>query len=65
MSVYLGLDIGSISVNTALMSSEGTVLQERYDYCHGRPFHVLEEILGQVVPEAGEIAGVALTGSGG
>jgi activator of 2-hydroxyglutaryl-CoA dehydratase len=39
----IGLDIGSISVNTVLLDPDGRILEERYAWCHGRPFHVLAD----------------------
>jgi predicted CoA-substrate-specific enzyme activase len=64
MAKYLGLDIGSISINTVVLDEDLNVLEERYDYCHGRPFHVLRDVLGEITASI-EVAGVAATGSGG
>jgi len=43
-----GFDIGSISINTVVMDSDGTIKLDRYDYCHGRPFEKLKEILDTI-----------------
>ncbi|MCK5135676.1 MAG: hypothetical protein KAR19_07810 [Bacteroidales bacterium] len=40
-----GFDIGSISINTVIMDSDGNIKLDRYDYCHGKPFEKLKEIL--------------------
>jgi len=42
---YFGFDIGSISINTVVMDMEGNVKLDHYDYCHGKPFEKLKEIL--------------------
>ena len=44
-SYLFGFDIGSISINTVVMDVNGKVLEERYDYNHGKPFDKLKEIL--------------------
>jgi activator of 2-hydroxyglutaryl-CoA dehydratase len=41
----LGLDIGSISVNTVLIDDSRNIIEDHYTLCHGRPFHALHEIL--------------------
>ena len=40
-----GFDIGSISINTVVMDAGGAIKLDRYDYCHGKPFEKLKEIL--------------------
>jgi activator of 2-hydroxyglutaryl-CoA dehydratase len=47
--ISLGLDIGSISVNTVLVGPEGAVLVERYAWCHGRPFQVLSTEIAAIL----------------
>ncbi|MCK5465520.1 MAG: hypothetical protein KAI95_20975, partial [Bacteroidales bacterium] len=63
----LGIDIGSISINTIVLDKDGQVQLERYDYCHGNPFEQLRQILGEVLKDfpENEIPGIAFTGSGG
>lgn len=41
MKFEVGIDIGSISVNTVLIDQDGTIREEFYDYCYGKPFHQL------------------------
>ncbi len=67
MHMNLGLDIGSISINAVLMDSRNNIVEDRYVYCHGKPFHVLEGILADLAQRSGEegIELVALTGTGG
>jgi predicted CoA-substrate-specific enzyme activase len=63
----IGLDIGSISVNTVLLDPDGRILEERYAWCHGRPFHVLADEVAAVLERhpASSIDLVAATGTGG
>jgi predicted CoA-substrate-specific enzyme activase len=66
--VYLfGFDIGSISINTVVMDQDGKIIEDRYDYCHGKPFEKLKEILdilGETyAPE--QFGHISLTGTGG
>jgi predicted CoA-substrate-specific enzyme activase len=64
---HLGLDIGSISVNTIIMNDGLEVLEEHYTRMKGQPFQtvqkVLEEILQRIPAEQFET--VSFTGIGG
>ncbi|MFI5368676.1 MAG: hypothetical protein ACHQ1F_06650, partial [Spirochaetia bacterium] len=63
----LGIDIGSISVNTVLMDAGGSILEDHYDLCSGKPFHVVRARLADILARRGEgsIGRIALTGTGG
>ncbi len=65
--LHLGLDIGSISVNTIIMNDGLEVLEEHYTRMKGQPFQtvqrVLEEILQRIPAEQFET--VSFTGIGG
>ena len=63
----LGLDIGSISVNTVLLDRDGRILEERYAWCRGKPFHVLAIEVAAVLERhpAASLGLVAATGTGG
>ncbi len=62
---YLGADIGSISVNTVILNQNGEVVEEHYDYSHGKPFHTLAKRLAEILEKYHDIAGrIALTGTG-
>lgn len=62
---YVGADIGSISVNTVVLNENLKVLEEHYDYSHGRPFHTLEKRLQKILQKYDNISGtIALTGTG-
>ena len=65
--IFLGLDLGSISLNTVVIDAEENVLENHYDYCHGKPFLVLRDRLSDILSryEPGQILQIATTGSGG
>jgi predicted CoA-substrate-specific enzyme activase len=64
---FIGFDIGSVSLNTVLMDENYNVLEDYYDYVHGKPFNVLKDrltsLLDRYSPES--IKGIAITGTGG
>ena len=65
--LHLGIDIGSISLNTVLIDDNDKIIENRYDYCHGKPFHRLKEVLAALLEEYNDyqIVTLSLTGSGG
>ncbi|MCJ7447069.1 MAG: acyl-CoA dehydratase activase [Bacteroidales bacterium] len=65
--VYLGFDIGSVSLNTVLMDDNYNVIEDYYDYVHGKPFIVLKERLSDILERipSESIKGIAITGTGG
>jgi predicted CoA-substrate-specific enzyme activase len=67
LQVYLGLDIGSVSLNTVLIDSSYRIIEDYYDYIHGRPFHVLKYRLESIFEKhpGYSISGIAITGTGG
>ncbi|MBN2349077.1 MAG: hypothetical protein JXJ22_09580 [Bacteroidales bacterium] len=66
-SVFLGFDIGSISLNTVILDASLQVVENYYEYCKGRPFNILfsrfTDILSRFHPA--QIKKVAITGTGG
>jgi len=62
----LGLDIGSVSLNTVLLDRSLNVIEEHYDYMHGKPFHVLHDRLASLLAKfSPDTIGVtAITGTG-
>jgi predicted CoA-substrate-specific enzyme activase len=65
--LYLGIDIGSVSVKTALLDSRGTLLADSYARIKGDPARTLRDELAALAarfPE-GRIAAAGITGSGG
>ncbi|MGZ8460440.1 MAG: acyl-CoA dehydratase activase [Candidatus Deferrimicrobiaceae bacterium] len=65
--LFLGIDVGSVSTNFALLDGEGNLLKEIYVSTQGRPVQVVTEGLRDLREEFGErirIRGVGTTGSG-
>ncbi len=64
---YLGIDIGSISTNLAVIDEKGNLLAKRYLMTSGRPIEAVMQGLREIREEIGdgvEILGVGTTGSG-
>lgn len=64
---YLGIDIGSISTNLAVLDDHGTLLAKRYLMTAGRPIDAVRQGLSEIREELDddiEICGVGTTGSG-
>ena len=67
INAYLGIDIGSISTNLAVIDDEGRLLAKRYLMTAGRPIEAVKQGLGEIGQEIGDkvqILGVGTTGSG-
>ncbi len=67
IKAYLGIDIGSISTNLAVIDEHGRLLSKRYLMTAGRPIEAVRQGLTEVGEEIGdkvEIMGVGTTGSG-
>ncbi len=67
IKAYLGIDIGSISTNLAVIDEKGNLLAKRYLMTAGRPIEAVKQGLQEIYDEIGdslEIAGVGTTGSG-
>ncbi len=65
--VYLGIDIGSISTNLAVIDEEGTLINKRYLMTAGRPIEAVLQGLREIGKEIGDrviVRGVGTTGSG-
>ncbi len=66
-SAYLGIDIGSISTNLALVDEHGVLIAKRYLMTAGRPIDAVRQGLRELYAEVGDsikILGVGTTGSG-
>lgn len=64
---YLGIDVGSISTNLALLDQNGALVFKKYARTHGQPVKALQEALQELsslVNGDWEIRGVGTTGSG-
>ncbi len=67
VTAYLGIDIGSISTNLAVIDEEERVLAKRYLMTAGRPIEAVKKGLDEICREVGDkvdICGVGTTGSG-
>ena len=65
--VYMGIDVGSISTNLALVDEQGTLIAKRYLMTAGRPIDAVRQGLDELYAEVGNavhILGVGTTGSG-
>jgi len=65
MKYHLGIDVGSISINTVIVDENSNILKEYYDYCNGRPFETLENRLKSILKENYSPEIIAFTGTGG
>jgi len=66
-NAYLGIDIGSISTNLAVIDEDGALLAKRYLMTAGRPIEAVKKGLEEISAEVGDrvnICGVGTTGSG-
>lgn len=66
MQVYLGIDVGSVSTNIAILDQSGGVIDTLYIRTQGRPINAVQKGLRQIIESNQEIAvlGVGTTGSG-
>ncbi|MBA4348767.1 MAG: CoA protein activase [Thermodesulfovibrio sp.] len=67
IKAYLGIDIGSISTNLAVIDENRNLLAKRYLMTAGRPIEAVKQGLYEIYEEIGdkvEISGVGTTGSG-
>lgn len=67
VDVCMGVDIGSVSTNVAVIDEEGNMVKAIYTRTEGRPIEVVDRCLKEVEAEIGDrvrIVGVGTTGSG-
>ncbi len=66
-TVFIGLDVGSVSLNTVVMNDSYVILEDYYDYIHGKPFKVLHDRFVSLLRDhpPSTIRGLAVTGAGG
>jgi len=67
IDAYMGVDIGSVSTNVAVIDDDGNMIKEIYTKTDGRPIEVVNRCLKEIESEIGwriEIKGVGTTGSG-
>lgn len=65
--IDIGLDLGSVSLNTVLIDEKGEILEEHYNRTKGQPLRTALRVLGDVLKRYPQerIGRVAITGSGG
>ena len=63
--IYVGFDIGSVSLNTVLLNESMNLTEDFYEYVHGKPFNVLRNRLNTILSSGLNIKGLAYTGTGG
>ncbi len=64
---YLGIDVGSVSTNVALLDGQRHVVKELYTATNSRPIEVVTRCLHEIADEFGDqltIRGAGTTGSG-
>jgi predicted CoA-substrate-specific enzyme activase len=67
VDAYMGVDVGSVSTNVAVIDDDGNMLKAIYTRTEGRPIEVVDRCLKEVEAEIGNhirIIGVGTTGSG-
>lgn len=67
VDVYMGVDVGSVSTNVAVIDEDGNMLKAIYTRTEGRPIEVVNRCLEEVDSEIGDhirVVGVGTTGSG-
>ncbi|HLN55407.1 MAG TPA: acyl-CoA dehydratase activase [Bacteroidales bacterium] len=64
---FIGLDLGSVSLNTVILDQKNNILEDYYDYVHGKPFDILNSRLESVFTKFGQekLLGIAISGTGG
>ena len=66
MRGYLGIDVGSVSTNLAVIDEKGEVISYQYLLTHGQPIQAVQKGLQKIcltLPKDIEIRGVGTTGS--
>ena len=66
-TLYLGIDVGSVSANTVILNDRQEVIEEHYTRMKGQPLQTVEKILSEIShrisPE--EFHSISFTGIGG
>lgn len=62
---FLGVDIGSVSVKTVWLSSDGAILHQAYRRHLGRPLELARQMLNEALALPHTLDNMGITGSGG
>ena len=65
-SIFLGVDVGSVSTNLVIMEASGKILEKIYLRTEGNPIRSVQKVLSKIAPDFTDeqILGVGVTGSG-
>lgn len=65
--IYLGIDVGSVSVNTVVMNKNRDIMEEHYTRTMGQPLKTVKKVLTEILSciEKGQIMAASLTGTAG
>jgi len=65
--IFLGIDVGSVSVNTVVMNQDRDVLEERYTRTMGQPLETVTRVLSEILFRIGKdgIEAASVTGTAG
>jgi len=66
-SLYLGIDIGSVSANTVILDDRRNVLEEHYTRIKGQPLQTVQKVLEEILHRIGleQFHSLSFTGTGG
>jgi predicted CoA-substrate-specific enzyme activase len=66
-SLYLGIDVGSVSTNTVIMDDHRNVLEEHYTRIKGQPLQTVQKVLEGILQRISheQFHSVSFTGTGG
>ncbi len=66
-SLYLGIDVGSVSANTVIMDDRQNVLEEHYTRIKGQPLQTVQKVLKEILQRIPleQFRSVSFTGIGG
>ncbi|MFQ5902035.1 MAG: acyl-CoA dehydratase activase, partial [Thermodesulfobacteriota bacterium] len=64
---YIGIDVGSVSINTIILSETKEIIEEEYTRTKGQPLEKVKGLLANILDRypAESIKGISTTGSGG
>jgi predicted CoA-substrate-specific enzyme activase len=66
-SLYLGIDVGSVSTNTIIMDDHRNVLEEHYTRIKGQPLQTVQRVLEKILEKISheQFHSISFTGTGG
>lgn len=64
MKLFLGIDIGSVSVDTSILDENKKIIETAYTRTKGQPFQTTVKVLKEILNKH-KIGSIAMTGSGG